>query len=243
MARSDVFEVTMETAHRRCDRCRRKHSVHIGAPMYSLRDKLEEATYCWWSFVHGASLTFTALHLGRKEDVVRRHYHHAAAICAHDAERRQARVVFGRRYPFTTILETDETRIGKFKVTIDDVRYHYHLVLLGVEVRGQPSSIWLLLVGLTCSRDVGRVPPLKHYIWRMVSRTLFDADTHAVNMTDGCFAYRQDTLGIVFASRIPPRPIRAQRPGPRDQRRFGKPANKSLKCNRKVNGVSTGRQG
>jgi len=33
-------------------------------------------------------------------------------------------------------------------------------------------------------------------------------------------------LEIVFASRIPPRPIRAQRPGPRDQRRFGKSAKK-----------------
>jgi hypothetical protein len=98
-------------------------------------------------FVQGASLTLTALHMGRKEDLVRRFFHLAAEVCARDAEYRQARIVFGRRYPHTTIMEADETRIGKFKMTIDGVLWHYHLVLLGAVVRGQPETLWLILEG------------------------------------------------------------------------------------------------
>ena len=88
-ARTDVYHVVTKTAWRRCKKCRRAHSVHQGNPLYSLRDRLDEATYAWWMFVHGASLTLAALHLGRKEDVVRRHYHHTATICAFDAVHRQ----------------------------------------------------------------------------------------------------------------------------------------------------------
>jgi len=145
-ARTDVFEVSQGSAWRRCQRCRRVHSVHHDNPMYSMRDRLDEATYAWWMFINGAGLTLTALHMGRKEDLVRRYYHHAATICAHDAENRQAHIRFGQRHPYTTIIEPDETRIGKFKVTIEGVQYHYHLVLLGVEARGDPASLWLLLV-------------------------------------------------------------------------------------------------
>ena len=127
---------------------------------------------------------------------MRRYFHQAATICSWDAERRQARIVFGRRFPFTTLLEADETRIGKFKVTIGGIQYHYHLVLLGVEARGDPSSLWLLLVGRTRSAEKSRVPPLKHYIWRMVARTLFDEDSHVVVLTDGASAYRQEVEGV-----------------------------------------------
>ena len=149
-------------------------------------------------FINGAGLTLTALHMGRKEDVIRRHYHHAAMICAADAEVRQARIVFGRRLPFTTLIESDETRIGKFKVTIGDVLYYYHLVLLGVEARGDPSSLWLLLVGLTRSADKSRVPPLKKYIWRMVGQTLFDEDSDVIDMSDGARAYKQKIIGVLI---------------------------------------------
>ena len=146
-------ELVLKTAWHKCSRCRRAHSAHLGSPHYSLRDRLDEATYSWWMFVHQAPLTLTALHLGRKEDVVRRYYHHAAAVCARDAERRQARLVFGHRYPHTTICEADETRIAKFKATVNDTLYYYHLVLLGVAIRGDPAGFWLLLIGLTRSAD------------------------------------------------------------------------------------------
>ena len=196
-ARTDVFEVTKHTAWQRCPKCRRAHTVHAGNPLYSLRDRLEEANYAWWMFINAASLTLTALHMGRKEDLVRRYFHQAATICAHDAENRQARIVFGHRYPYTTVIESDETRIGKFKVTIDGIQYHYHLVLLVIEARGDPSSLWLLLVGRTRSAEKSRVPPLKHYIWRMVARTLFDDESYIVNLTDGALVYRQKLVGIV----------------------------------------------
>ena len=98
-ARVDVYEVTKSTSCYRCSTCRRAHTVHDGHPMYSLRDRLDEAVYAWWMFVHNGSLTLTTLHLGRKEDVVRRYFHHAAMICAHDARNRQAHTVFGHRGP------------------------------------------------------------------------------------------------------------------------------------------------
>ena len=62
------------------------------------------------------------------------------------------------------------------------------------------------------------------------------------DMDRGNFKY-EEFLKIAFASRIPPRPNRAQRPGPSDQRRFGKSANKLSGCHRRVNGMPTGRQG
>ena len=92
--------------------------------MYSVRDRVEEAHYAWWMFVNKAPVTLTALHMGRREDLIRRYYHMAARICTRDAEKRQARIVFGHRHPFTTIIEADETRIGKFKVVAGGVQYH-----------------------------------------------------------------------------------------------------------------------
>jgi len=52
------------------------------------------------------------------------------------------------------------------------------------------------MVGLTRSIDKGRVPPLKHYIWRMVCNTIFDEASYVVAMSDGASAYRQETEGI-----------------------------------------------
>lgn len=195
-ARSDVHEVVLKTAWHKCERCRRSHSVHTTTPTYSLRDRLDEAVYAWWMFVHQGSLTLTALHLGRKEDVVRRYFHHAATVCAFDAEHRQARLVFGRNYPYTTICEADETRIGKFKVIVKGTVYYYSLVLMGVAIRGGPASFWLILVGLTRSTDRDRVAPLRKYIWRMVCNTIFDKESHMVNCTDGAVAYLEPHIGI-----------------------------------------------
>ena len=80
-------------------------------------------------------------------------------------------------------------------MTIKGVLYYYHLVLIGVEARGDPSSLWLLLLGLTRSADKSRVPPLKHYIWRMVANTIFDKDSYVTNSTDGASAYKQPHEG------------------------------------------------
>ena len=63
--------------------------MHLGNSLYSKREHIEEATYSFWMFVQGASLTLTALHMGRKEDLVRRYFHLAAQVCAKDAEFRQ----------------------------------------------------------------------------------------------------------------------------------------------------------
>ena len=87
--------------------------------LFSKREHVEEATYAFLMFVQGGSLTLTALHMGRKEDVVRRNFHLAVDVCARDAEYRQQFIVFGRNYPYTTIMEWDESRIGKFQIVID----------------------------------------------------------------------------------------------------------------------------
>jgi hypothetical protein len=196
-ARSDAHGITTKTAWYKCGCCRRAHTVHLDNPLYSLRDRLDEATYAWWMFVHGATLTLTALHMGRKEDVVRRYFHHAAMICAHDAAFRQTCLVFGHRFPFTTLCEADEIRIGKFTVTIHGVQDFYHLILLGVCARGAPGHVWLVLVGLTRSAEKSRVPQLKHYIWKMVCNTLFDNGSHMINMTDGAGAYNVPHEGVL----------------------------------------------
>ena len=62
--------------------------------------------------------------------------------------------------------------------------------------RGDPSSLWLLLVGLTRSTDRSRVPPLKHHIWRMVANKIFDAGSYVINMTDGATCYSQQVTGV-----------------------------------------------
>ena len=62
--------------------------------------------------------------------------------------------------------------------------------------RGDPSSLWLLLVGLTRSRDRSRVPPLKHYMWRLTSGALFDKDSHVITMFDGTSVYEQTSEDI-----------------------------------------------
>lgn len=196
-AKGDCYKVTTNSAWLKCKACRRRHSVHMGNPLYSARDRVEDAHYAWWMFINKAPLTLAALHMGRREDLVRRYYQIAARICSRDALKRQAHIIFGHRHPMTTICEADETRIGKFKVVINGTQYYYHLVLLGVVARGDPSSLWLLLVGLTRSTDRSRVPPLKKYIWRMVANTIFDKDSHIVNMTDGACAYDQDVVGVV----------------------------------------------
>ena len=75
-----------------------------GNRVFAEREYVEEATYAFWMFVQGGSLTLTALHVGRKEHVVRRYFHLAADVCARDAEYRQQFIVFGRNYPCTTVM-------------------------------------------------------------------------------------------------------------------------------------------
>ena len=177
VARGDVFAVKRATVWRKCTTCRCRHSVQHNHPLYGPRDQIEESVYCHWMFVQGSSATLCALHMGRSEDLVRRYFQQAACICSHDAEYRQARIVFGKRFPLTTIVEYDECRFGKFKVAIDGVLHYYHFVVIGVAQRGDPSKIWLLSLGLTRSAQKGRVPPLKWYLWRMIANTIFDEET------------------------------------------------------------------
>eukprot|EP00972_Heterocapsa_arctica_P106044 15620908-Heterocapsa_arctica.AAC.1 len=197
LARRDVYEVTDKTAGYRCAACRKRATVHKDNPTFGLRDRLDEAVYSFWMFVQGAPLTLTCLHMGRREDLVRRYYHHAAAVMAKDALLRQSSLVFGRRTPLTTVCEADETRVGKFRVTINGIVFYYHWVLLGVVIRGDPSCLWLLLVGLTRSADRSRVPPLTNAIWKQVCDTIFEGDSNMILMTDGAGIYEQQHPGIL----------------------------------------------
>ena len=145
--------------------------MQLGNKLFSQREQVEEATYAFWMFVQGGSLTLTALHMGRKEDVVRLYFHLAADVCVRDAEYRQQFIVFGRNYPYTTIIEWDESRIGKFKIVIDKVLLHYHLVLFGGAIRGMPETLWLLLVGFTRSEEKSRLlPHIKTAHWTAVCK-------------------------------------------------------------------------
>ena len=49
----------------------------------------------------------------------------------------------------------------------------------------------------TYTAQKGRVPPLKHYIWRLIGNTLFDDDTLAIGCSDGATAYSQVLRGII----------------------------------------------
>ena len=110
--------------------------------MLSLRDHLEEAVYIWWMFVNGASMTLTCLHMGRREDFVRRHWKQAAQICAYDAFRRQRLIRFAGDGVHTYVVEADESRMGKFKTHVDGQLVFNHWVWLGVVARGDPNAIW-----------------------------------------------------------------------------------------------------
>ena len=66
-------------------------------------------------YVNGATLTLVCLHMGRKEDFVRRHWRQAGRVCAYDAIKRQRRIVFAGDGVHTLVVEADESRMGKFK--------------------------------------------------------------------------------------------------------------------------------
>ena len=133
--RQDTFEVTKDTVNYRCEWCRRRHKIYEGNPMFGKRDKVEEAVWCWWMCVQGASITLATLHLNRSEDLVRRFFHQAMVVMAWDAEWRQVHMRFGGNPVHTTVFEVDGTRIGKFKQEEGETLYYYHHSLLGVAVR------------------------------------------------------------------------------------------------------------
>jgi hypothetical protein len=96
---------------------------------------------------------------------------------AQDALERQSKMQFGCRGSKTTILEADETQISHWSEQVTEVidnarvtftRHHWY-VWLAVLVRGDLSSLWMKLVGLTHSDgDKGRVPPLSKELWAEV---------------------------------------------------------------------------
>ena len=66
-----------------------------------------------------------------------------------------------------------------------------HWVWLGVVIRGDPTAIWLMEVGVTQSAEVGRVPPMEKDIWREVCLMLFLLNC-IILMTDGAACYQLD---------------------------------------------------
>ena len=160
------------------------------SPVLSLRDHLEEAVYVWWMFVNGATMTLTCLHMKRREDFVRRHWRQAAQICAYDAIRRQRLIQFVGDGVHTYVVEADETRMGKFKTVVDGHLTYNHWVWLGVVARGDPTAIWLIEVGITHSREVGRVPPMEKDIWGNVCLAISTDNAKLILMTDGAACYQ-----------------------------------------------------
>ena len=195
--RCDVFPLTSASARYKCRRCGTPWTVHHGNPMFGKRDLVEVAVYSWWMFIQGASLTLTALHTGRSEDLIRRYYHQAILVCAFDAECRQARMKFGGHPRNTRVLEVDGTRICKFKAWEDGKLYYYHNVILGVAVRGQPTLLWLLDVGLTRSAERSRVPPESLDVWMMVMNGIFEPGANLIQMSDTAAAFQQDHPALV----------------------------------------------
>jgi hypothetical protein len=195
--RHDWDHVTRKQACYRCERCRHRFSVTYANALFGIREKLDLAVMCFWNFAHGAPLALTCRQLGAKEDIVRRFYKTARAVCAWDSQRRQKAFVYGHRYPFTTIMEVDESRFGKWKTEEAGVVVYYHWVLQGCVVRGDMTSLSLWEYGVTRSEVVGRVEPAQKERWLAKCHELFDSNSHIVLMSDGAHCYKAKHEGIV----------------------------------------------
>ncbi len=117
-------------------------------------------------------------------------------MCALDARRRQELVVYGGKNPFTTVVEVDESRFGKWKVEDNGVVTHFHYVLQGCVTRGDMTSLAIWEYGVTKSEGVGRVPPVEVDRWVAKAHNLFNEKSAVVLMSDGAPCYKHLVPGI-----------------------------------------------
>ena len=124
-ARSDVYEAALKTAwHTVCAVQR----VHTTTPSYSLCDRLGEALYSW---VCPSGLVDThSASPWEKEHVVRRCFHNAAAACGFRCRAPPSAPRLRAQLPIPNL--------GKFKVIVEEVVYHYRSELLGVVILSDP---------------------------------------------------------------------------------------------------------
>lgn len=181
----------------RCQKCKVRVSWTHGNPMYGIRDNLDISLLCFWNFAHGVSLTTTVLQVGRSEDLVRRYYHTARSICALDAIAREKQVLHGGRFPFTTLVEVDESRFGHWKEKNGEEEVHMHWVWQGVVTRGDMTSLVIWEYGVTKSTGHGPIPPATHDKWKTKCDELFNKDSHVVLFSDGAACYEEEHEGIV----------------------------------------------
>ena len=85
--------------------------------------------------------------LGLNEKTVAAMYREVRLVIGQDVLLRQKAIVFGNRGSRTVDIEADETVIKKFKVDGEAVWYFY--VWLGIMERGNPNTLYLLLLILS----------------------------------------------------------------------------------------------
>ena len=104
-------------------------------------------TMAFWNCAVGISLSHTCQQLDLDEQTVGDWYRTARRIMAADALARQAKLVFRRRGPKTTVLEADETKLRQWSEEVTEggvtFRRHWWYVWLGVLERGESGQVLL----------------------------------------------------------------------------------------------------
>ena len=185
-------DISVDTVFHRCGVCRARVRVNHGSRLFRTlgggNKGVSYMTMAFWNCAVGISLSHTCQQLDLNEKTVSEWYRTARRIMAADALERQARIVFGRRGPKTTVLEADETKIRHWSEQVTEggvtFRRHWWYVLLGVLERGNLEKFYFTPVGLVKSDgELGRIPPLSEELWAKVCAELFDADTCAMQFS------------------------------------------------------------
>lgn len=136
-----VLDITLHTACYRCKSCRQRYMVTFCHPLIPPGGHGSTSpslwVFCAWNFLEDKTVTMTCRELGLDRRVVSDIYDIFRMVLAEDALRLQDQIVFGGRGNETTVVETDETCFGKWRVHhANGKQDNYWYVWIGICQRG-----------------------------------------------------------------------------------------------------------